>query len=127
MALQAYDGVHSTTSTFVVEVIDENDNAPHFEKNFYDVAVEKNLPVGRRIAAVAARDMDFGSNGMISYNFSRYSNLFQINSSDGILLYDVFKSSIVFCSKNLLSCTSLVFFFCVKASLLKTIQNIVVS
>uniref|UniRef100_A0A0N4V4U1 Cadherin domain protein n=1 Tax=Enterobius vermicularis TaxID=51028 RepID=A0A0N4V4U1_ENTVE len=89
VALQAYDGVHSTTSTFVVEVIDENDNAPHFEKNFYDVAVEKNLPVGRRIAAVAARDMDFGSNGMISYNFSRYSNLFQINSSDGILLYDV--------------------------------------
>ncbi|MFW9777110.1 cadherin repeat domain-containing protein, partial [Brucella melitensis] len=53
---------------FTVRVQDENDNAPHFDKNRYDVFKDENNSPGAYLATVHATDPDLGSNGHVSYS-----------------------------------------------------------
>ncbi|XP_056610160.1 protocadherin-8 [Triplophysa dalaica] len=57
-----------TVTHYTIRITDENDNAPAFSKNIYDVSViENNIP-GSYITTVVARDLDTGKNGKVSYS-----------------------------------------------------------
>uniref|UniRef100_A0A0N5AIL5 Cadherin domain-containing protein n=1 Tax=Syphacia muris TaxID=451379 RepID=A0A0N5AIL5_9BILA len=94
LMVQAYDGEHSTTSSFIVNVIDENDNAPEFEKSFYDIIVEKDLSPNSVIAVITATDLDVGKYGKIFYNFSAVDDKFVIDKDKGIIQNTVTLSSL---------------------------------
>ncbi|XP_053735991.1 protocadherin-18-like [Synchiropus splendidus] len=63
-------GSPSLTSVkqFIVKVLDENDNPPHFEKSHYEVFKSENNSPGGYIMTVVARDPDLGTNGQVTYS-----------------------------------------------------------
>ncbi|XP_028717674.1 protocadherin beta-18-like [Peromyscus leucopus] len=76
LILTAVDGgslPRSATALIQVVVVDVNDNAPEFERTLYEVQVPENSPVGSLVIKVCATDLDTGTNGEISYSFSRVS------------------------------------------------------
>lgn len=62
-----------TTVTFTVRVLDENDNAPHFQEDVYYANVMENNEIGLQVARVVANDPDLGENGEIDYSISSTS------------------------------------------------------
>lgn len=63
MTVQAQDAgkpMLSSTVTVYVNVIDENDNAPVFETNSYNVDVYENATVNAAVASAMATDRDSG-------------------------------------------------------------------
>ncbi|XP_029547574.1 protocadherin gamma-C5 isoform X3 [Salmo trutta] len=73
LVLTAVDGgnpARSGTSEITVIVLDINDNAPQFERQFYEVSVAENTPVGTTVLNVKATDSDEGLNGAIEYFFA---------------------------------------------------------
>ncbi|XP_016013679.2 protocadherin-8 isoform X2 [Rousettus aegyptiacus] len=56
-----------TVRPYTVRVGDENDNAPLFTRQVYEVSVRENNPPGAYLATVAARDPDLGRNGQVTY------------------------------------------------------------
>jgi len=63
MTVQAQDSgkpMLSSTVTVYINVIDENDNAPVFETNSYNLDVYENATVNTIVATVMATDRDSG-------------------------------------------------------------------
>ncbi|XP_061901329.1 protocadherin-10b isoform X2 [Entelurus aequoreus] len=58
----------TTSKSIRVQVSDDNDNAPTFSQNIYDVYVTENNVPGAYIHAVTALDPDVGQNALISYS-----------------------------------------------------------
>ncbi|XP_069829037.1 protocadherin-8-like [Dendropsophus ebraccatus] len=56
-----------TIKQYTIRVSDENDNAPRFTKQIYEVSVLENNSAGSYITSLTAKDPDFGLNGKISY------------------------------------------------------------
>ncbi|KAM4045466.1 protocadherin-8-like [Anomaloglossus baeobatrachus] len=56
-----------TIKQYTIRLSDENDNAPLFNKQTYEVSVHENNAAGAYITALTAKDPDFGLNGKISY------------------------------------------------------------
>ncbi|KAB1267633.1 Protocadherin-8 [Camelus dromedarius] len=56
-----------TVWPYTVCVSDENDNAPLFTRQVYEVSVRENNPPGAYLATVAARDPGLGCNGQVTY------------------------------------------------------------
>ena len=88
----------------VVNVLDENDNKPAFEKEIYYAQIIEGCPSGSYVADVKASDRDAGSNAVIRYSFSggNYGNWFQISQTTGLITttsdaidYDVLVNSSV--------------------------------
>ena len=55
------------TKIIYVNVVDENDNWPIFNQNFYNVTLPEDLPVASHIIKVSATDADIGDNALIKY------------------------------------------------------------
>ena len=76
MVITATDGApalgrsipHSVTTNAIINVLDENDNQPVFDKNIYRFTVSEDKLVGYSVGSVTANDDDAGSNGLIGYS-----------------------------------------------------------
>ncbi|XP_066592660.1 fat-like cadherin-related tumor suppressor homolog isoform X2 [Prorops nasuta] len=70
-----------------LHVLDENDNAPKFESNPYNVNVAENIEEGTSVLRVIAHDDDLGSNGEVRYTFGsdigELANVFTIDPYTG--------------------------------------------
>ena len=74
--------------TVYVTVLDQNDNAPTFSQDLYEVDVDEGAAIGSTVFTFLAPDPDDGLNGLVSYSIisSNYSNEFwNLNSSTGEL------------------------------------------
>ncbi|XP_034546147.1 protocadherin gamma-C5-like [Notolabrus celidotus] len=72
LQLTALDGgnpVKTGTSQITINVLDNNDNFPVFEKNIYKVSISENSVQGAYILKLIANDTDEGPNGEVEYSF----------------------------------------------------------
>ncbi|XP_072001807.1 protocadherin gamma-B5-like isoform X40 [Engystomops pustulosus] len=82
-------GKPSKTGTAIIRITvqDFNDNIPEFMKDTYHIRLPENSLIGSLVIQLNATDEDEGTNGFISYSFSRISNnadqLFSIESTKG--------------------------------------------
>ncbi|XP_049441500.1 protocadherin beta-16-like isoform X15 [Epinephelus fuscoguttatus] len=90
LKLLAVDGGNpqrSGTVNIDVNILDANDNAPVFNQSVYKATVIENAPPGTHVVTVNASDIDSGSNGKITYFFSKskggIADLFDIDESTG--------------------------------------------
>ncbi|XP_063282018.1 protocadherin-17 isoform X3 [Pelobates fuscus] len=58
----------NSTISFIVKILDENDNPPRFSKAMYVLKVSANNIPGEYLATVLAHDPDLGQNGTVSYS-----------------------------------------------------------
>ncbi|XP_034723136.1 protocadherin-16-like [Etheostoma cragini] len=76
-------------SSFVIQVIDINDNPPLFDQPVYRQVIPEVLFPGSFVLQVTARDKDQGPNGDINYSIledkGAYSDWFSIESVTGII------------------------------------------
>ncbi|XP_062986134.1 protocadherin beta-16-like isoform X5 [Elgaria multicarinata webbii] len=90
LTLTAADGgmpQRTGTVQININVLDSNDNFPQFTQSEYKVKLKENSPRDTLVCKVEARDLDFGSNALISYSFHRMHekiyNLFHLNEITG--------------------------------------------
>ncbi|KAK3610573.1 hypothetical protein CHS0354_009013 [Potamilus streckersoni] len=78
--------IRSSYAALTVNVLDQNDNKPIFEKSVYNVEKYENLPVSSPIVSVRATDADEGVNADIRYsivNPSGPNEAFMIHPTTG--------------------------------------------
>uniref|UniRef100_A0A4W5RWS3 Protocadherin 1 gamma 31 n=1 Tax=Hucho hucho TaxID=62062 RepID=A0A4W5RWS3_9TELE len=91
LVLTAIDGGNPTrsgTTEVTVQVLDNNDNAPIFEKSLYECSLLENSPKSTVVLSVKARDTDEGANGAMQYSFAEQTpdfihEMFSIDSVSG--------------------------------------------
>ncbi|KPP58087.1 hypothetical protein Z043_124117, partial [Scleropages formosus] len=88
LVLTAYDGGNPQKSGSIsinILVLDVNDNGPIFLQTVYKASILENSAKGTRVLQVSAVDADKGTNGEVTYSFSRgsLSDLFDINTHTG--------------------------------------------
>ncbi|XP_042070608.1 protocadherin gamma-C5 isoform X2 [Haplochromis burtoni] len=91
LLLTAVDGGQpekSGSTLLLIDILDVNDNAPVFDEPVKKVTLLENAALGTLVTKVNATDADSGSNGDISYLFSKYTpqhvlNLFTVDSKSG--------------------------------------------
>ncbi|CAL8121926.1 unnamed protein product [Orchesella dallaii] len=64
----------SNNTQLVVNVIDENDNAPKFYSQIFQETVQENLPVSSSVLRIQAFDPDDGANAKIYYRINYQEN-----------------------------------------------------
>ncbi|XP_035505062.2 protocadherin beta-16-like [Scophthalmus maximus] len=87
LAVDGGDPQRSGTVNIGINILDINDNAPVFNQSRYKGSVIENAPKGTYIVTVNASDVDSGSNGQVTYSFSKskagISDLFDIDEATG--------------------------------------------
>uniref|UniRef100_A0A8C1WJD8 FAT atypical cadherin 2 n=1 Tax=Cyprinus carpio TaxID=7962 RepID=A0A8C1WJD8_CYPCA len=70
----------------VVDIIDENDNAPRFTLPSYQASLPENVPIGTSILTVSAIDVDKDNNGFVTYSVANTSPVpFNIDPLTGVI------------------------------------------
>ncbi|CAC5370159.1 unnamed protein product [Mytilus coruscus] len=76
----------SSSKSFMLRVLDENDNAPIFKEATYSATIDENNPFGKYCLKVSATDADMWPNDKIHYTLIEDSkNVFSINPSSGVI------------------------------------------
>uniref|UniRef100_A0A3B5JY17 Protocadherin 1 gamma 32 n=3 Tax=Takifugu TaxID=31032 RepID=A0A3B5JY17_TAKRU len=91
LLLTAVDGGQpekSGSTLLLIKILDVNDNAPVFNEPVTRVRLLENVALGTLVTKLNASDADSGSNGDISFLFSKYTpervlNLFSVDSKSG--------------------------------------------
>nr|XP_020442194.1 protocadherin alpha-3-like isoform X2 [Monopterus albus] len=94
LTVTAVDGGNppkSGTSEIIINVLDNNDNAPVFSSTLYKVRIYENLAVGTTIVVLNATDADDGLNAEIEYSLrskgqDHVLEVFDIHSKTGAIL-----------------------------------------
>ncbi|XP_041034757.1 protocadherin-23 [Carcharodon carcharias] len=90
LTIEAHDlGSPQRTSSaeLWIIILDENDNSPVFERNYYRTFVNEGVPIGSGILQLIATDKDDGSNGEITYSLIDDTfGAFTINGNTGIIV-----------------------------------------
>lgn len=74
----------ATASTSVlVTVLDDNDNDPRFERDFYGFELLENLPSGTLVGSVSASDPDLGKNSLLRYAVVQANSSFAVDPDTG--------------------------------------------
>ncbi|XP_027864297.1 protocadherin gamma-C5-like isoform X26 [Xiphophorus couchianus] len=76
LTLTAVDGgnpVRSGTCQITINVLDNNDNFPAFEKSIYKVSIGENALKGAPVLTLAAKDADEGLNGEVEFAFGAHT------------------------------------------------------
>ncbi|XP_071949334.1 protein dachsous-like [Antedon mediterranea] len=68
LTITAFDGVETAKGGMTVIILDENDNAPEFSEQSYEVTIPELTPPGYPIKTVNATDVDEGTNAQIEYS-----------------------------------------------------------
>nr|XP_020442166.1 protocadherin alpha-3-like [Monopterus albus] len=83
------DPALSTFKTFSIQILDVNDNSPHFNENPLQFYLLENNVAGASVFSVSAKDDDLNGNAAISYHIRREGNqnditsFLNINSENG--------------------------------------------
>ncbi|XP_050549134.1 cadherin-related tumor suppressor [Daktulosphaira vitifoliae] len=77
----------NASTTVAVEVLDDNDNPPKFEKSTSGVEIYENLTINSELMKFHATDPDLGFNGEVHYLIvsGNKRDTFQIDSKSGVL------------------------------------------
>lgn len=77
---------YSDQCTAIINVLDQNDNKPVFEQQYYSKSISEDAKFGSTVLRVTATDADLGQNGVVTYSLTNdTAGLFQINSTSGII------------------------------------------
>ena len=70
---------------FTISVVDENDNAPRFDRFVYNATIQEGVPVGTSVVTVTATDEDSGRNKEIMFQLTNgnKNGAFAIDSNSG--------------------------------------------
>ncbi|XP_072352111.1 protocadherin-23 [Scyliorhinus torazame] len=90
LTIEAYDlgyPQRTSRSELLIIILDENDNSPVFERNYYRTFVNEDVTIGSSILQLIATDKDDRSNGEITYLLIDDTfGAFTINSNTGIIV-----------------------------------------
>lgn len=84
--MEVVDIMSEKRARIEITIEDANDNAPVFDRPFYDIAINESLPVGSVVLVASAVDIDKGENGVVTHTISGEQSLpFAINQETGEL------------------------------------------
>ncbi len=92
LLFQASDKLHNTTTELVINVMDENDNAPEFSQQSYQVALPEMTLAHVSVITVNATDRDGGENARLTYTMLGIEG-FYIDSQRGTVRDVIYKIS----------------------------------
>lgn len=77
----------SVSTTVVIDILDENDNAPEFVQTMFEISVPETTPVNTKLTQFKAIDMDIGINSEISFSIGAGNrrDTFHIDPTSGTL------------------------------------------
>ncbi|OQR76891.1 protocadherin Fat 4-like [Tropilaelaps mercedesae] len=84
-AVSAEDGKFDAKVPVSVEITDENDNPPRFEKERYVVTIPTDSQAGRSVIQLHAVDLDTANNGEITYWIKNTHGIFEIDPKTGLV------------------------------------------
>ncbi|XP_041483662.1 protocadherin-23-like [Lytechinus variegatus] len=88
LELEATDTEYTTTTTLEIIVTDENDNAPVFRQESYQVTLPELTQPNVAVVAVNASDKDIGDNAALTYSFVEDHQSFYIDPITGVIFTD---------------------------------------
>ncbi|XP_022242412.1 fat-like cadherin-related tumor suppressor homolog [Limulus polyphemus] len=79
------DGVYSSYTLVLVDILNANKHTPVFTRTNYEVALQENLPSGTMATTVSATDKDRGDYGIVKYFIDNEEclKLFSLNHTSG--------------------------------------------
>ncbi|KJH47335.1 cadherin domain protein [Dictyocaulus viviparus] len=101
--VMANDGNFTAVTSFIVVVMDVNDNAPEFQQRSVSIEIPHYTAMNNLIAKLFAFDRDSGENGRVSYSLADDYGIFHLDSNDGTL---TMSSSVLSDSEFLLTVTA---------------------
>lgn len=69
------------SASFMVNILDVNDNAPYFVADTFSANVREDTPIGESILEVSATDSDSGDNALVDFELSEFSDYFYLEPS----------------------------------------------
>ena len=72
--------------TVIINISDENDNAPSFTETSYEATIPENSMNGSVVVTLLANDEDSGSNGQVAYSIIGGLTAFEIDDTSGIVV-----------------------------------------
>jgi len=83
----------TASASVLITVLDDNDNDPRFEKDFYGFELLENLPSGTLVGSVSATDPDLGKNSLLRYAIVQANSSFAVDPDTGkepVSLFPIF-------------------------------------
>lgn len=90
LAIDSSSPPETASTSVLVSLIDDNDNVPRFERDFYAFELLESLPAGAYIGAISASDPDLGENASLSYAVIQANSSISMNFLTGEFFYQVF-------------------------------------